>query len=60
MNEFKVIYKNNLLILNLFFILLHFFFSYNFSPFFFPSHFSQIFKEPNKAKMLWDKWMQSP
>ena len=47
-NEFEKVYKNNLLILNLFLIFLHFFFPYTFVPYFVsPCIFPLIFREPN-------------
>ena len=44
-NVFDETYKNNLLILNLFFIFLHFFFPSTFPLYFFPLTFSLKFSE---------------
>ena len=50
MKKYEVVYKNNSLPLNLFFIFLHFFFSSLFSFSHFPSNFLEVSRElPNIA-----------
>ena len=51
-NKFQKVYKNNLLILNIFFL---FSFTFSFDPLFFsilfPLHFSQIFRNQHNQKV---------